>query len=213
MDINEYINNHIDAEHPYLYKIYRDSNIYMVRSHMVSGHLQGCLLKMFVKMMKPHLILEIGTYTGYSALSMASELPAGGKIITYEINDEMEDFTRPRIENSPWADKVDFRIGDVLKEELPENSFDLIFMDGNKRQYIEYYDLCLRLLKEGGYILADNTLWDGHVVDEAYDNDEQTKGIKEFNDFVAQDERTSKVIIPIRDGLTVIEKKKLTFDI
>ena len=209
--LENYICAHIDAEHPYLHKLYRDSNLYLVRAHMVSGHLQGCLLRLLVSMIKPQWILEIGTYTGYSALSMAAGLSEGGHILTYEINDEMEDFTRPRIEASPWADKVDFRIGDVLCD-LPKEfvggkaHFDLVFMDGNKRQYVEYYEMALKYLSPHGYIIADNTLWDGHVIDSDYDNDEQTKGIREFNDFVAQDKRVRKVILPLRDGLTLIQK-------
>ena len=154
-------------------------------------------------------ILEIGTYTGYSALCMASGLADGGIVETYEINDEMEDFTRHRIENSPWADKVSMHIGDVL-EVLADTDkrYDLVFIDGNKRQYAEYYELGLRLLNDGGYILADNTLWDGHVIDPAYDNDQQTIGVKNFNDLVARDARVEKAILPLRDGLTLIRKKR-----
>ena len=132
------------------------------------------------------------------------------KFGTYEINDEMESFTRPRIEASPWADKIDFCIGDVLTD-LPENykqgkqKFDLIFMDGNKRQYLDYYRLCLSVLSSNGLLLADNTLWDGHIIDSAYDRDEQTLGIRRFNDFLARDQRISKVILPLRDGLTMIK--------
>lgn len=207
-DLSDYIEAHIDKEHPYLYKLYRDTNIYLIRSRMASGHTQGVMLRMLVEMIKPRHILEIGTYTGYSALSMASGLQEGAVVDTYEINDEMEDFTRPRLEASPWADKVRMHIGDVL--ELLKDSdqrFDLIFIDGNKRQYVDYYELSLKLLNPGGYILADNTLWDGHVVDHAYDRDAQTIGVKAFNDLVARDERVEKVILPLRDGLTLIKKK------
>lgn len=209
--IDAYIRQHIGKEHPYLHKLYRDSNLYLVHGHMISGHVQGTLLHILVGLLKPRNILEIGTYTGYSALSMASALEDGGRILTYEVNDEMEDFTRPRIEASPWADKVDFRIGNVL-EELPKSlnedvdKFDFIFMDGNKRQYVEYYELCMRYLAVGGVLLADNTLWDGHVVEKEYDNDAQTLGIRAFNDMVAQDERVEKVILPLRDGLTLIRR-------
>lgn len=209
-DLSDYIEAHIDKEHPYLYKLYRDTNIYLIRSRMASGHTQGVMLRMLVEMIKPRHILEIGTYTGYSALSMASGLQEGAVVDTYEINDEMEDFTRPRLEASPWADKVRMHIGDVL--ELLKDSdqrFDLIFIDGNKRQYVDYYELSLKLLNPGGYILADNTLWDGHVVDHAYDRDAQTIGVKAFNDLVARDERVEKVILPLRDGLTLIKKKTM----
>ena len=143
-DIDRYICSHIDAEHPYLHQLYRDSHLYLVHGHMVSGHLQGTLLRMIVSMVKPRLILETGTYTGYSAMSMAMALEEGSTVLTYEINDEMEDFTRPRINASPWADKIDFRIGDVMTD-LPEDilqgqrPIDMIFLDGNKRQYADYY--------------------------------------------------------------------------
>lgn len=205
-DLTDYIQQHIEPEHPYLYKLYRDTNIYLIRSRMASGHLQGVMLKMLVEMIKPMRILEIGTYTGYSALSMAAGLPEGGIVDTYEINDEMEDFTLPRIQQSPWADKVRMHIGDVL-EDLKDSTqkYDLIFIDGNKRQYVEYYNLSLQLLNKGGYIIADNTLWDGHVTDPAYDKDAQTIGIREFNDLVAKDTRVEKVILPLRDGLTIIK--------
>ena len=204
MNWDEYILSHIDEEDPYLYQLYRDTNIYQVRSHMASGHLQGKVLRMLVQMIRPHRILEIGTYTGYSALCMASALAENARIVTYEINDELEDFTRLRLERSPWAHVIDFRIGNVLQDLPQEELFDLIFIDGNKRQYLDYYELSLRHLRPGGYIFADNTLWDGHVIDPTYDHDSQTQGIRQFNDFVAHDKRVEKVILPLRDGLTLI---------
>lgn len=204
MNLDEYILSHIDKEDPYLYQLYRDTNIYQVRSHMASGHLQGKVLRMLVQMIRPHRILEIGTYTGYSALCMASALAENARIVTYEINDELEDFTRLRLERSPWAHVIDFRIGNVLQDLPQEELFDLIFIDGNKRQYLDYYELSLRHLRPGGYIFADNTLWDGHVIDPTYDHDSQTQGIRQFNDFVAHDKRVEKVILPLRDGLTLI---------
>lgn len=204
MNLDEYILSHIDEEDPYLYQLYRDTNLYQVRSHMASGHLQGKVLRMLVQMIRPHRILEIGTYTGYSALCMASALAENARIVTYEINDELEDFTRLRLERSPWAHVIDFRIGNVLQDLPQEELFDLIFIDGNKRQYLDYYELSLRHLRPGGYIFADNTLWDGHVIDPTYDHDSQTQGIRQFNDFVAHDKRVEKVILPLRDGLTLI---------
>ena len=204
MNLDEYILSHIDEEDPYLYQLYRDTNIYQVRSHMASGHLQRKVLRMLVQMIRPHCILEIGTYTGYSALCMASALAENARIVTYEINDELEDFTRLRLERSPWAHVIDFRIGNVLQDLPQEELFDLIFIDGNKRQYLDYYELSLRHLRPGGYIFADNTLWDGHVIDPTYDHDSQTQGIRQFNDFVAHDKRVEKVILPLRDGLTLI---------
>lgn len=206
--LNDYIESHIDREHPYLYRLWRETNIYLLRAHMASGHLQGVLLKMLVEIIRPKRILEIGTFTGYSALSMASGLEGGAWIDTYEINDELEDFTRPRIEASPWADKVRMHIGDVLKE-LSEchEEYDLVFLDGNKRQYVDYYALCKQVLRPNGIILADNTLWDAHVIDPAYDHDAQTLGIRRFNDLVVQDPAVERVILPLRDGLTIIRRK------
>lgn len=208
-DITDYIERHIDKEHPYLYKLWRDTNLHQVRGHMASGHLQGVLLRMLVGMIRPRRVLEIGTYTGYSALSMASGLDEGATIDTYEINDELEDFTRAAIADSPWADKVRLHIGDALRElnDSPP-TYDLIFIDGNKRQYCDYYTLSLRLLTPRGYILADNTLWDGHIIDPSYDRDAQTLGIRKFNEFVAGDTRVEKVILPLRDGLTLIRSKQ-----
>ena len=207
-DLTAYIEQHIDSEHPYLYRLWRSTNLYQVRGHMASGHLQGVLLRMLVEMIRPRRVLEIGTYTGYSALSMASGLDDGALIDTYEINDELEDFTRRNIEESPWADKVRLHIGDVLQE-LKDSplGYDLIFIDGNKRQYCEYYALALNLLNPRGYILADNTLWDGHIIDPTYDRDTQTLGIRRFNEEIARDKRVEKVIIPMRDGLTLIRVK------
>ncbi|TYK41763.1 O-methyltransferase [Bacteroides pyogenes] len=206
--IDEYILNHIDAESEYLKALYRDTHVKLLRPRMASGHLQGRMLKMFVEMIRPRRILEIGTYSGYSALCLAEGLPEGGMLHTFEINDEQEDFTRPWLEGSPFADKIRFHIGDAL-ELVPRMNltFDLAFIDGDKRKYIEYYEMTLAHLSEGGYIIADNTLWDGHVLELPRPTDMQTIGIKAFNDFVAADQRVEKVILPLRDGLTIIRKK------
>ena len=175
---------------------------------MVSGHLQGRLLKMLVEMIRPQRVLEVGTFSGYSALCMAEGLSDGGHLWTYEINDEMEDFTRKWLENSPYHDRITFMIGNAVTEAPKLNlNFDLAFIDGDKRNYVETYEAVLPLLKKGGFLLADNTLWDGHVTDSAYDHDRQTLGIRRFNDHVAADPRTEQVILPIRDGLTLIRKK------
>jgi predicted O-methyltransferase YrrM len=175
---------------------------------MASGHLQGRLLKMLVQMIRPKNILEVGTFSGYSALCMAEGLEAGGKVYTFEINDEQEDFTRPWIEQSPVADKIEFIIGDAISEAPKLGvTFDMAFVDGDKRTYVETYEMVLQLLNPGGFILADNTLWDGHVTDPAYDRDHQTQGIRRFNDHIAQDTRVEQVILPLRDGLTLIRKK------
>lgn len=209
-DIEKYVLAHSEPEGDYLYRLYRATNIHTIHGRMASGHLQGRLLKMLVSMIRPKNILEVGTFSGYSAICMAEGLDEGGKVWTFEINDEMEDFTRPWIENSPVADKIDFRIGDA-NIEAPKLgvTFDLAFVDGDKRTYVETYEMVLRLLRPGGYIIADNTLWDGHVTDPAYDHDHQTQGIRQFNDHVAADKRVEQVIVPLRDGLTLIRKKKL----
>lgn len=207
-DIEKYVLAHSEPEGDYLYRLYRATNIHTIHGRMASGHLQGRLLKMLVSMIHPKNILEVGTFSGYSAICMAEGLDEGGKVWTFEINDEMEDFTRPWIENSPVADKIDFRIGDA-NIEAPKLgvTFDLAFVDGDKRTYVETYEMVLRLLRPGGYIIADNTLWDGHVTDPAYDHDHQTQGIRQFNDHVAADNRVEQVIVPLRDGLTLIRKK------
>jgi predicted O-methyltransferase YrrM len=206
--LDSYILSHIEAEPDYLYRLYRESNIRLIHGHMVSGHLQGRLLKMLCHMIRPRRVLEIGTFTGYSALCMASALEEGGRLVTYEINDEMEDFTRPWIEGSPEADKITFIIGDAIKEAPRLGvTFDMAFMDGDKRTYCACYDMLMGVVRPGGFIIADNTLWDGHVVEEhVKESDQQTQGIMHFNDLVAADRRVEKVILPLRDGLTIIRK-------
>ena len=206
--LDRYIEAHSDPEPDYLYRLYRATNIHTIHGHMASGHVQGRLLKMLVEMIRPKNILEVGTFSGYSALCMAEGLEDGGRVFTFEINDEMEDFTRPWIEGSALTDKIVFTIGDA-NVEAPKLgiTFDMAFIDGDKRTYIETYEMVLPLLRRGGFIVADNTLWDGHVVDPAYDRDSQTIGIRRFNDHVAADGRVEKVIVPLRDGLTLIRKR------
>lgn len=205
--LDQYILSHTTAEDDYLYRLWRATNIHTIHGRMASGHLQGQFLTMIVQMLRPRNILEVGTFSGYSAMCLARGLQQG-KVYTFEINDEMEDFTRPWIEQSPWADKIDFRIGDAEQEApLLGITFDLMFVDGNKRTYKQTYETLLPLLNSGGIMLADNTLWDGHVVDSTYDHEPQTVGIREFNDYVAQDPRVEKLILPLRDGLTIIRKK------
>lgn len=207
MDIDEYILTHIDPEPEYLYRLYRATNIRLLHGRMASGHLQGRLLKMIVEMIRPQRILEVGTFAGYSAMCMAEGLTEGGKVYTFEINDEQEDFTRPWIEQSPVADRIEFIIGDAVTE-APKlgMTFDMAFIDGDKRTYIDTYEMALGILRSGGFILADNTLWDSHVVDDSYRRDQQTQGILQFNEHVAKDTRVEKVILPLRDGLTMIRK-------
>lgn len=216
MGIEEYITSHIEPEGDYLYRLCRATNVHLLHGRMASGHLQGRLLKMLVEMINPTYILEIGTFSGYSAICMAEGLAALSpnpsaptpKIYTFEINDEQEDFTRPWLEGSSVADKIEFIIGDAIKEAPKLGiTFDMAFIDGDKRTYTEAYEMTLSILRPGGFILADNTLWDGHVCDPAYDHDQQTVGIRRFNDLIANDSRVEVVILPMRDGLTLIRKK------
>ncbi len=206
--IEQYILDHIDPESEYLHQLYRSTNLHLLYGRMASGHLQGRLLKMMVKMARPKRILEIGTYSGYSALCLAEGLEEGGLLHTIEVNDEQEDFTRPWFEKSPFASRIRFHIGDAL-DVIPSlnERFDLVFMDADKRSYCDYYRMVMDYLNPGGYIIADNTLWDGHVVEPEHQHDPQTLGIMAFNDMVAADKRVEKVIIPIRDGLSIIRKK------
>ena len=203
--LDDYILRHIDPEGDYLHRLYRATNIHLLAGRMASGHLQGRLLRMLVRMIRPRRILEVGTFSGYSAICMAEGLDDGGMVYTFEIDDELEDFTRPWIAQSAVADKITFIIGDAITG-APRLGidFDMAFLDGDKRTYLPTYEMALKVVRPGGFILADNTLWDGHVTDHAYDRDRQTRGIDEFNEFVAHDPRVEKVILPLRDGLTLM---------
>ena len=206
-ELEDYILRMSEPEPDYLHRLWRATNIHTVHGRMVSGHLQGRLLKMLVSMLRPKNILEVGTFSGYSAIAMAEGLEEGGHLYTFEVNDEMEDFTRKWIEQSPVADRITFIIGNALTE-APHLGvmFDMVFIDGGKRTYTDCYETLLPLIRTGGFIVADNTLWDGHVTDPAYDHDQQTLGIRAFNQHVADDPRTLQVILPLRDGLTLIRK-------
>lgn len=207
--LEQYVLAHIDAEPDNLKRLDRDTHLRLLYSRMCSGHLQGRLLKMLVRMINPQRVLELGTYSGYSALCMAEGLLRPEACIhTIEIEDELEDFLREHFAQSPYGHKVNLHIGDAVKvlDEV-EGDFDLAFVDANKRDYVEYYNLVLPRITPGGYIIADNTLWDGKVVDWGKHLDAQTKGILDFNDLVANDPRVEVVIIPLRDGLTIIRKK------
>ena len=176
----------------------------------MSGHLQGRVLAMLCRMIRPKRILELGTYSGYSALCMAEALPADGILHTIEHDDELEDFILENINGSEFSSKIKLHIGDALEEIAKQNeTFDLVFIDADKRQYTAYYEAVLPKLRVGGFILADNTLWDGKILDEeVHPNDKQTIELMHFNDFVAKDTRVEKVILPLRDGLTIIRKKE-----
>ena len=208
MTLDEYILQHIDPEGDYLHRLWRDTQLKLSYGQMASGHLQGRMLKMLVRMIQPKRVLELGTFSGYSALSMAEALDEDAQLHTIEIFDEIEDFIRHWLDGSEHGHKVHLHIGDAL-DIVPDldEEWDMVFIDADKRLYVEYYEMILPRLRPGGYILADNTLWYGRIVEKARESDLQTLGLQRFNDLVAQDERVEKVILPLRDGLTIIRKK------
>lgn len=211
MTLSDYIDQHTSPETEALSFITRDTNVNVLNPHMLSGRVQGRLLAMLSRMIAPKRILELGTFTGYSALCLAEGLSDDGVLITLEHNDELEDTIRHNLSLSPLGEKIQLVMGDAIQSinHLPQDQlFDIVFIDADKREYCAYINKVLPLVRNGGWILADNTLWDGHVVDPAYDKDKQTIGLRQFNDFVAANEHLEQVIIPIRDGLTLIRKIK-----
>ena len=221
MTLEEYISEHSTPENEVLADITRETYVHVLNPHMLSGHVQGRVLSMLSYMIKPKRILELGTFTGYSALCLAEGLAEGGKLITIEHNDELEETIRRNISKSPLSEKIELIIGDA-KEVLQRSGlsgdaglcsfseavYDLVFIDADKREYCAYLDLVYPLVPVGGFILADNTLWDGHIIDPAYDKDKQTLGLRAFNDKLKEDDRFEQVILPLRDGLTIIRKIK-----
>lgn len=208
MTLDEYILSHSDEEGELLSSLNRDANVNLLRPRMLSGHLQGRILKMFCRMLRPRRVLEIGTYTAYATLCMAEGTEEDALIHTLEINDEMEDFIMKYLSRSPYKDKIMLHFGDAM-EIIPQldETFDLVFIDADKRLYSEYFDLVFPKVRPGGLILADNTLWDGKVLKKPHPADKQTIGILSFNDKIKADPRVEKVILPLRDGLTMIWKK------
>ena len=207
-DILHYIEAYIDPQDDILVRLERETALNVINPRMLSGHLQGQILTMLARMIKPRSILEIGTFTGYSAICMARGLQPGGKLVTIEVNDELEGIAHKYFTLAGLDQVIDQRIGSAL-EVLPGliGPFDLVFIDGDKREYGDYYELIVPRVTAGGWILADNTLWDGKVVSEPAEADAQTRGIMEFNARVAADQRVEKVILPLRDGLSIIRKK------
>ncbi len=244
--LDEYIEQHTTPEPELFAQITRDTNLHILNPHMLSGQVQGELLRMLSRMIRPQRILELGTFTGYSALCLAEGLAEGGELITIEHNDELEATIRRNLSQSPLGKQIQLIIGDakqIISDlssvsasglSAPAGSpqitcsgvlpavcqakpvsllsgeaglFDLVFIDADKREYCSYYELVFPLVRQGGFILADNTLWDGHIVDPAYDRDKQTVGLRAFNRMVADDPRVSQVILPLRDGLTIIYKR------
>lgn len=206
--IEKYILSHIDEEGDLLKRLDRDAHVNLLKPRMLSGHLQGRMLKMFCRMIQPKYILELGTFTAYATLCLAEGAADDAEIHTLEVNDEMEDFIMRYLHQTKLKDKIHLHIGDALEIITTLNcTFDLVFIDANKRHYIEYYNAIFDKVRSGGLIIADNTLWDGHVLDTPKQSDKQTIGIQAFNDMIAKDDRVEKVILPIRDGLTLIWKK------
>jgi predicted O-methyltransferase YrrM len=209
MDILEYIEQHSSPESDALKQIVHTTHIEMINPRMMSGHIQGRVLSLLSQMIRPDRILELGTFTAYSTLCLAEGLTPTGQLFTIEHNDELEDLIRRNLSLSPLADKIHLVIDDAIQwlaQHHPSQPYDLVFIDADKRQYTAYLDAVLPLVRPGGWILADNTLWDGHIIEEAYDKDKQTLALRAFNDRVAQDDTLEKVILPLRDGLTIIRK-------
>lgn len=220
--IYKYIEEHATRQSEALGWVVRQTHIRTNHARMLSGALQGQLMRMMVQMSGARRILELGTFTGYSAICLASGLPEGGHLDTLELNDELEDLILEGFERAGLSDKIDLHIGDCkqtlgrFREEMglsegsqadPEKLYDIVYIDANKREYCEYYDLVFDMVRPGGLILADNVLWDGKVCQDPLPQDKQTLGIARFNDIVRDDPRVESVILPLRDGLNVIRKK------
>jgi len=204
--ILDYILNHITPEDPLLQELYRQTCLRFVNPNMVSGHLQGKILEMISRMINPSYILEIGTFTGYSAICLAKGLRKGGKLFTIEINDELSDFSRDYFQRAGLSEAIELingRAQDIIPDlNLP---FDLVYIDGDKREYCEYFRLVKEKVRPGGYIIADNVLWGGKALQEDA-RDRHTKGIKEFNEMVRREAGIENVILPVRDGIMIIRK-------
>lgn len=205
--LEQYIISHISPEEDYLRELDRETNLKVMRSRMLSGHLQGQILTMISSMIRPRCILEIGTFTGYSALCLAKGLAPGGRLHTIEIDDELESIAMKYFQKSGMADRIVHHIGDALHI-IPSinESFDLVFIDADKRDYCRYYQEVINKVPVGGFLMADNILWNGKVADPSAATEEQTKGILEFNDLVQNDARVRNVILPVRDGIMLVQK-------
>ena len=206
-NLEEYIQQHSQAESDQLAELSRETWLKIMTPRMLSGHVQGRILSMLSHMIQPKYVLEIGTYTGYSALCFAEGLVDGGKIVTIDINEELKPILDKYLLSSQYKDQVELKIGDATQI-IPEldNDIDLVFIDADKPNYSNYFDLVIDKVRKGGYILADNVLWSGNVVDESKFGDKSTKAIREFNDKVHADPRVENVLFPVRDGIMVMRK-------
>lgn len=205
-NLDKYIAHHSSPESDLLQELYRKTYTSVVNPNMISGHIQGKVLGMIVSMLAPKAILEIGTYTGYSAIAMAAAMPEDSELHTIEVNDELYELSSSYIKRSGFSDRIIMHTGDA-KVIIPglRKQFDLVFIDGDKREYCDYYRLVFHLVRPGGYIIADNVLWDGKVADKRA-LDPMTSGIKNFNSLILNDKRVEQVILPLRDGLMIIRK-------
>lgn len=205
-EIQQYAEAHTSAENKILQKITRETFAKVLMPRMLSGNLQGQLLAVFSHMLKPQCILEVGTYTGYSAICLAQGLAPGGKLITLDINEELEDRVSGYFQEAGLADKIEYRIGNAL-DIIPQltEKFDLVFLDADKENYLPYYHLLIDKVNAGGFIIADNVLWSGKVADSAK-NDKDTAAVRAFNDFVQADNRVENILLPVRDGLMIARK-------
>ena len=203
-----YCENHTSPESDLLKLVSRETHLKVLRARMLSGHLQGRTLSLFSKMIKPKYVLEIGTYTGYSALCMAEGLQAEGKLVTIDINEELEDFVQDFFNQSPYKNQIEYKIADAI-ELIPTLNYDwdLVFIDADKINYINYYNLLIDNLKSGAYIIADNVLWSGKVVEPVSVKDKDTQLLLDFNKLIQDDERVENLLLPIRDGLMILRKK------
>ena len=206
--IEEYAQEHSSPEPELLAQLNRETHLKVLQPRMLSGHLQGRLLSMLMKMIRPKRILEIGTYTGYSALCMAEGLDKEGELHSIDINEELADFVNKYIEKSAYQNQIKLHLGNALEiiPQLKEN-WDVVFIDADKSNYINYYNMLIKQLKSGAYIIADNVLWSGKVLNQSGKQDEDTKTLIKFNQMIQEDERVENVLLPIRDGLMVIRVK------
>lgn len=206
--IEEYVNQHSSPEPELLARLNRETHLKVLQPRMLSGHLQGRVLSMLMKMIQPQRILEIGTYTGYSALCMAEGLAQAGELHSIDINEELTDFVQKYVNEAGYQDKIKLHVGNAL-EIIPllKEDWDVVFIDADKNNYINYYNLLIDKLKSSSYIIADNVLWSGKVIEDYNQQDEDTKTLIDFNKMIQKDERIENVLFPIRDGLMVLRKK------
>lgn len=207
-ELEKYIEDHTQKESELLYELNRQTHIQVLQPRMLSGHIQGRVLSMISQMMRPMNILEVGTYTGYSALCLAEGLQKDGKLITIDKNEELEPFTQSYFDKSKYGSQIDFRIGNAM-DIIPELDieFDLVFIDADKTNYANYYDLVFDKVRKGGFILADNVLWSGKVIEKVDEKDLDTKALLAFNDKIQKDSRVENLLLGVRDGIMVARKK------